>query len=311
MARQIKDPGLGSKYTPGEKRLMNKDGTFNVQKIGAPENIRDTYQSLIKMSWARFFALTFIFIICLNIVFAIVYVLIGVEHLAGNQEGDFWQNLSDAFFFSFQTFTTVGYGYISPIGKLTNFVAVIESATGLMVVAIITGLLYGRFSKPSMRLLFSENALISPYKDGWALMFRVVNLRKSTLLEVSASVALTLLIKDAIENKRKYYRLDLEISHIEFFPATWTLVHPINDKSPIKSLDIKSLNKEDLEIVIQLKAFDDTFAQHVHSRYSYQGDEVIAGAKFKPASRIDKNGDLVIPLNEFHNFELVDFPGEM
>ena len=308
MAKQIQDPGLGSKYRPGEKRLMNKDGTFNVQKIGVPGNIRDTYQTLIKITWTKFFVLTFVFIVLLNILFAIAYVFIGVDDLVGDQEGDFWQNFSEAFFFSFQTFTTVGYGHISPIGKLVNFVAAIESATGLMVFAIITGLLYGRFSRPSMRLLFSDNAIVAPYKEGWGLMFRVVNLRKSTLLEIGASVALTIHIKEGGENKRKYYRLNLEIDKIEFFPATWTIVHSIDDKSPFNTLDLNNLEKEDLEIVIQLNAFDDTFSQYVHSRYSYQGSEIIVGAKFKPASRVGDNGDLIIPLDEFHDYDVVGYP---
>lgn len=308
MAKPIQDPGLGSKFRPGEKRLMNKDGSFNVHKIGAPGNIRDAYQSLIIMSWAKFFALTIVFIFSLNLLFAFMYQFIGLEELVGDKEGDFWQNLSEAFFFSFQTFTTVGYGHISPVGKLTNFIAVIESATGLMVFAIITGLLYGRFSKPSTRLLFSNNAIIAPYKDGWALMFRVVNLRKNTLLEIEASVALTILEKNRDEEKRKYYRLDLEISKVEFFPATWTLVHPINEKSPFKNIELSNLSKEDFEVIIQMKAFDDTFSQHVHSRYSYQQNEVIVGAKFKPASHIDENGDLVIPIDEFHDYNELNYP---
>jgi len=308
MAKQIQDPGLGSKYRPGEKRLMNKDGTFNVHKIGVPGNIRDTYQTLIKMTWTKFFVITFVFIVLLNVLFAITYVFIGVEDLVGDQEGDLWQNLSEAFFFSFQTFTTVGYGHISPIGKLMNFVAAIESATGLMVFAIITGLLYGRFSRPTMRLLFSNNAIIAPYKDGWGLMFRVVNLRKSTLLEIGASVALTIHIKEGGENKRKYYRLNLEIDKIEFFPATWTIVHSLDEKSPLNTLDLNNLEKEDLEIVIQLNAFDDTFSQYVHSRYSYQGSEIIVGAKFKPASRVDESGNLIIPLDEFHDYDRVNYP---
>lgn len=284
---------------------MNKDGTFNVHKIGVPGNIRDTYQTLIKMTWVKFFALTFIFIVLLNLLFAVTYVFIGVEDLVGDKEGDIWQNLTEAFFFSFQTFTTVGYGHISPVGKLVNFVAAIESATGLMVFAIITGLLYGRFSRPSMRLLYSNNAIIAPYREGWALMFRVVNLRKSTLLEIGASVALSLHVKEGNENKRKYYRLKLEIDKIEFFPASWTIVHPIDEKSPFDSLDLKNLDKEDLEIVIQLNAFDDTFSQYVHTRYSYQGCEIVIGAKFKPASRVDESGDLIIPLDEFHDYDKV------
>jgi len=308
MAKQIQDPGLGSKFRPGEKRLMNRDGTFNVYKIGAPGNIRDFYHTLIKMTWVKFFAITFGFIISLNLFFAIIYVAIGVDQLVGDHEGDLWQNLSEAFFFSFQTFTTVGYGHIAPIGKISSFIAAIESATGLMVFAIITGLLYGRFSKPSMRVLFSNHAIIAPYQDGWALMFRVVNLRKSTLIGVGASVVLTVHVKEGGENKRKYYRLKLEIGNIEFFPASWTIVHPINEKSPFNSLDVNNLVKEDMEIVIQLNAFDDTFSQHVNSRYSYHGDEIIVGAKFKPASRINESGDLIIPLDEFHDYELVNYP---
>jgi inward rectifier potassium channel len=309
MAKQIQDPGLGSKYRPGEKRLMNKDGSFNVKKIGAPGNIRDFYQTLIKMTWVKFFALIFAFIITLNLLFALTYVLIGVEHLVGDHEGDFWQNLSEAFFFSFQTFTTVGYGHIAPVGKLTNFIAVFESATGLMVFAVITGLLYGRFSRPSMRLLFSNKALIAPYKeDGWGLMFRVVNLRKSTLLEIEASVALTLHIREGNENKRKYYRLNLEIDKIEYFPAAWTIVHPLDDKSLFNAIDIHNLANEDMEVIIQLKAFDDTFSQHVHARNSYTSSEIIVGAKFRPASRVDDDGNLIIPLDEFHDYDLVNYP---
>ena len=138
-------------------------------------------------------------------------------------------------------------------------------------------------------------------------MFRIVNLRKSTLLEISANVALTIIIKEGDEHKRKYFRLNLEIDKIEYFPATWTIVHPLNDKSPFNKLDLNKIDKEDLEIIIQLKAFDDTFSQHVHSRYSYQGKEIIVGAKFKPASRIDEAGDLIIPLDEFHDYELVNY----
>lgn len=311
MAQPIKDPGLGSKYQPGEKRLLNPDGSFNVRKIGIPGNIRDTYQWLIKMKWSRFFLLTFASIFTLNVFFAVAYVLIGNEHLVGDTEGDFLQNLSEAFFFSFQTFTTVGYGHIAPVGKLTNFIAVIESATGLMVFAIITGLLYGRFSRPSMRLLYSKNAIIAPYKDGWGLMFRTVNLRKSTLLEVEASVSMTIHRIENGQNKRKYFRLPLEIDYIEFFPASWTLVHPIDEKSPFNQLNIPNLEQEDIEIIVQLKAFDDTFSQKVHSRKSYLGSEIIVGARFKPAATVDENGELVIPLEDFHDFEQVPFPGSI
>ena len=307
VAQQITDPGLGSKYKEGSKRLMNQDGSFNVIKDGAPGNIRDFYQDLIKMTWARFLTLSFLFIFTLNLLFALVYVGLGMENLVGDKEGDFWQNLTESFYFSFQTFTTVGYGHISPVGKFVNLVAVIEAATGLMVFAVITGLLYGRFSKPSIRLLYSKNAIIAPYQDGWALMFRVVNLRKSLLLESSANVALTIHVNENGEQKRKYYRMNLEIPRIEFFASSWTLVHKIDEESPFQALDLANIHQEDLEIIIQIKAYDDTFAQNVHSRFSYQNNEIIVGAKFKPATKTDEEGNVVIPLDEFHDFEKVPF----
>ena len=268
-SQEIQDPGLGSKYQEGSKRLMNKDGTFNVIKQGVPGNIRDTYQWLIKMSWLKFLSLSFLFIFIINLIFAFIYVAIGTEYLAGNREGDFVQNLAESFFFSFQTFTTVGYGHIAPVGRFTNIVAVIEAATGLMVFAIITGLLYGRFSRPSVRLLYSKNALIAPYKDGWGFMFRIVNLRNNLLLETSANVAMTIHYNDGEEQKRKYFRIDLEISRIEYFAANWTLVHAIDEKSPFNEFDLQNINTADLEIIIQIKAYDNTFGQHVHSRNSY------------------------------------------
>ncbi len=296
----MKDPGLGSKYRPGEKRLVNPDGSFNIHKLGTPSNLRDTYQWLVKLSWSRFLALTFVIIFGLNLLFALAYVAIGVEQLQGNRPGTFWHNLGEAFFFSFQTFTTVGYGHIAPFGKVANFIAVIELYVGLMVMAIITGLLYGRFAKPSLRLLFSKNAVIAPYKNGKALMFRTVNLRKSDLLEVSASVSLTMHAKDHGEEKRKYYRLKLEIDRIEFFPGTWTLVHPIDDNSPLSRINLGNIAEEDLEIIIQLKAFDDTFSQHVHARYSYLGSEILVDHEFAPASYVDEQGNLIIEVQKIH-----------
>jgi inward rectifier potassium channel len=305
---EIQDPGLGSKYQEGSKRLMNKDGSFNVIKQGIPGNLRDTYQTLIAMSWTKFLLISLAFIFGLNLVFALIYVGIGVEDLAGDKEGSFWQNLSEAFFFSFQTFTTVGYGRISPVGKLLNFVAVFEASTGLMVFAIITGLLYGRFSRPSIRLLYSDKALIAPYKDGWGFMFRIVNLRKNLLLDTGATVAMTVHHKEGNESKRRYFRLDLEISRIDYFAANWTLVHQIDKNSPFNQLDLNNLRSSEFEIIIQIKAFDNSFGQHVHSRNSYTQDEIVVGAKFKPATRVDKEGNVILPIEEFHDYELVAYP---
>lgn len=309
MASQSKDSGFGAKYNGTTKRMINPDGSFNIIKTGINSNIRDTYHWLINMSWFRFLSLSLVMIFCINVLFALVYVLIGVEHLEGDIEGDTLDNIIQAFYFSFQTFTTVGYGHIVPVGVFINFVAFIESTTGLMVFAIITGLLYGRFSKPGMRILFSKKALIAPYKEGWALMFRVTNLRKSDLIELEARVALSQ--NQAVNgNKvRKYHRLPLEINFIEFFPASWTIVHPIEETSPLHNISASMLAETQAEIIIQLKGFDQTFSQIVHTHYSYIPSEIVIGAKFKPAYSTDADGNIILPIDEFHDFENVPFAG--
>ena len=307
MARQINDPGFGTKYASKAQRLISTDGTFNIKKTGIGTNIRDTYHKLINMSWTKFLLLSLLIIFIINVVFALVYVAIGIEHLHGDMEGDTLNNVLQAFYFSFQTFTTVGYGHITPVGIVTNLVAFLESATGLMVFAIITGLLYGRFAKPSMRLLYSKNALIAPFKDGWAMMFRVTNIRRSLLIAMSANVAIS--IRDVLKgaDKREYYRLPLQLSNIEFFPGSWTLVHPIDKDSPFNKIDLHNLEKEDFEIIIQIKGFDETFGQTVHSHYSYITEELVVGAKFRLAYEFDENGQSYLPVDKFNDFDIVEY----
>ena len=307
MATQINDPGLGSKYGGKTKRLINQDGTFNIRKIGINSNIRDNFHLLINMSWARFLSLALIGIFIINIAFALVYVMIGVEQLSGDIEGDTLDNILQAFYFSFQTFTTVGYGQIVPIGKFINLVAFLESTTGLMVFAIITGLLYGRFSKASMRILYSSKSLIAPHKDGWAFMFRVTNMRKSMLTELSASLSISIVEKVKEEKVRRYYLLPLEIKFIQFFPASWTIVHYIDQKSELAKIDLSKLNDLDAEFIVQLKGFDQTFSQTVHSHYSYICSEVVVGGKFKPAYSYDEDGTMILPIDQFHEYELVEY----
>lgn len=307
MADQLKDPGLGSKYDGKTKRLINRDGSFNIKKVGINSNIRDTYHSLINMTWTKFLSIAILFILLINIGFALLYVAIGVEHLKGDVEGDTLNNILQAFFFSFQTFTTVGYGLIVPIGAVMNMVAFLESTTGLMVFAIITGLLYGRFAKPNMRILYSDKALIAPYKNGWAFMFRVTNMRKSMLIELNASIAIAIVETDKGEKVRKYYKLPLEIDSIEFFPASWTIVHQIDNSSELSKINLEDLSKIEAEFIIQLKGFDQTFGQSVHSHYSYICNEVVLGGKFKPAYSYDDEGNTVLPIDQFHEYDEVEY----
>ena len=301
MAKRPLDPGLGLKFNRDAQRIINKDGTFNVNRKGPKFSFRNTYQWLIKMSWRKFLLIVFAFLLVVNAIFAIIYLAIGVEFLVGMEMKSFGHNFLEAYYFSFQTFTTVGYGHIYPIGHGANLVATLESVLGWMCFALVTGLLYGRFSKAKARLLYSEKALISPYQQGQALMFRVANWRNSLLMEMEA----TLMVTYVDNGSRRYAPLEMELSKILYFPLNWTLVHHIGKESPLYNKTEEDFRKMDIEVLILLKGFDDTFNEMVHSRYSYKWSEMIWKARFLPAYETDGLGNIVFSLNKIHDYETV------
>ncbi|NNF21917.1 MAG: hypothetical protein HKN67_08240 [Saprospiraceae bacterium] len=306
--KETLDPGFGTRYQQDAKRLINKDGTFNVIRKGVGFSSRNVYQDLIKMSWTRFFFATMLLIFSLNTIFSLIYMGIGMEDIEGEIRGQgFFHNFSQAFYFSFQTFTTVGYGRLSPVGDLSSFVAAIEAMVGLMCFALVTGLLYGRFSRPNISLEYSKNVLVSPYKDGWALMFRIANRRQSLLMNMKASVSLTFKEATNGEMMRRYFVLNLERKNILFFPLSWTIVHPIDSESPFYEIDLNTINDYDLEIMIQMEGFDETFGNVVHSRYSYLPSEIEIGAKFQPAFKTDKKGNVILDMDDLHIFDKVPY----
>jgi len=301
--------GFGSTANEESKeRLINKDGSFNVKRKSLNYfTSLSLYHSLLDMSWPKFFGLSAIYYSILNIIFAALYLLVGSDAIGGSPSGTFSGLLLNAFFFSVQTSSTIGYGHLLPGNTLANIIVTIESFIGLLGVAIITGLLFARFSKPNAKILFSENALISPFQDKKAFMFRIVNARKNQLLEVEAEVNLA--INQIIENKsiRKFHKVELEYSRIPYFPLSWTIVHPIDNNSPLKNLDKDGLVKADPEFFILIKGVDDTFNQYVYSRSSYKISEIVWGAKFK--SIVDRNESkkkFTIDIGNLSTFEKVD-----
>ncbi|MBK9511304.1 MAG: hypothetical protein IPO04_18545 [Cytophagaceae bacterium] len=186
--------------------------------------------------------------------------------------------------------TTVGYGRVSPVGYITNIIASVEAFLGLLSFSILTGLLYGRFSRPVPRILYSEKAIIAPYLDINGLMVRMANEKSNQLINVEASMIFS---RNEIENgmvKRKYYGLDLERSKVKFFAMSWTLVHPITEKSVLFGETPESLKASDAEILVSVEGTNDTFADYIHSRKSYLFDEIEMGRKFKPML-LESTGD--------------------
>ncbi len=283
ISNRTKDLELGfGKNITTDGRMMNADGTFNAvrQSMQSSDNI---YYFLIRMSWGRFFLLVFTCYVLINALFALAYYLLGIEHLQGMQPAGFGHDFMEAYFFSTQTLTTVGYGRINPVGLPANVLAALESFTGLLAFALISGILYGRFSRPLAKIAFSENLLVSPYQGIQALMFRMVNARKSELLETEVQMVITLNQPDDDGRLiRRFFPLELELNKISFFPLSWTVVHALNEKSPMYGFTDKDLLESKAEFLVLVKGTDETNQQTLHARHSYIADDVAWNARFRP-----------------------------
>jgi inward rectifier potassium channel len=290
------DPGFTEQYRGELQRIINRRGQFNVRKRGTTWRDIHPYLFMVNVSWPAFAAIIFAGYVIANVAFAFVYLRIGVEHLRGEQASTAFGHFLNAFFFSAQTFTTVGYGSLSPEGLAANMVASLQALLGLMAFAIATGLLFGRFSRPVARLAFSEQMVVAPYQGGQSLQFRLANRRTNNLMEIEARVLL-MTVEDSDRGLlRKYTPLTLERAAVQFLPLTWTVVHPIDEASPLWGLTAADLARMQAEFLILIKAFDDTFFQTVHVRHSYRHQEVVLGARFVIAFEADARGEMVLDL---------------
>jgi inward rectifier potassium channel len=303
------DPGLTQQYTGVLKRAINQDGQFNVRRTGVTWREFHPYLYLINATWPVFLAIVVLAFVIANLIFASLYMWVGIAQLKGAQAPSSWSEFWNAFFFSAHTLTTVGYGNIYPTGPGENTIAIIEALLGLLLFAIVTGLVFGRFSRPSARIGFSKTMLVAPYMGGKSLQFRIVNRRSNNLIDLNAQ--LLLMTVDLADGtlQRKFARLELERENVLFFPLTWTIVHPLGESSPLYGKTAEDLERLQVEILIMIKAFDDTFGQSVQVRYSYRYDEITWGAKFTPAFEIEPNGDLRLEVNKVGNIEPVALPG--
>ncbi len=301
------DLGFGSKVTERTNtRFINRDGSFNVIREGLPFlQSLSLYHSLITMSWLQFYGSILLAYFVVNTIFAIGYFLCGPNALYGSDAVTVQQRFFDSFFFSVQTLATIGYGKISPQGIVANILVTIEALTGLLGVALATGLSFARFSRPSAKIAYSQNAIIAPYKDGTAFEFRILNQRKNQLFDVDVTVVLSKMETHQEKKVRKFYPLTLERSKVVFFPLHWTIVHPIDEQSPLKEMTSEDLKNGDVEVFILLRATDETFSQTVHSRSSYKHHEIIVGAKFGDMFISNNEQQVSIDARRLHNIDKV------
>jgi inward rectifier potassium channel len=293
------DPGLTQQYTGVLKRAINQDGQFNVRRTGTGWRDWHPYLYMISTPWPMFFAIVTATFLVLNCLFALAYCLAGIDNLKNAQAETGFLTFLNAFFFSAHTLSTVGYGNMWPIGPAANFVAVMESLVGVLGFAIATGLLFGRFSRPSARFGFSKSMVVAPYQDTTSLQFRVVNRRSNNIIDLEARVLL-MMVELSSDGKplRRYRELTLERPAVLFFPLTWTVVHPIVEGSPLFGVTTQELERMQAEVLIMMKGHDESFGQSVHARYSYRYDEIVWGARFDTAFELEENGDLRIEVDK-------------
>jgi inward rectifier potassium channel len=293
------DPGLTQEYTGPIRRTINKDGSFNVRRRGVTNIAGNVYMLMVTTTWVRFFAVVAICYIAVNFIFAGLYMAIGPDGLHPTERDLHLPAFGRAFFFSVQTLTTVGYGSIYPYGFEAHLVAALEAALGLMLFALGTGLLFARFSRPTSRLVFSETMVVAPYRGITALEFRVANARPNVLVNVHADMVLTTVEPGPDGKLRRTFRaLPLERNEIFFLALSWTVVHPINEASPLWGKTQDEFKNLQAEVLILLKGYDDSFSQTVHTRYSYRWDETGWAVRFTPAFEVAPEGHMVLDIGK-------------
>lgn len=295
-SKQNNDTGFSSNNTSAGGRFINKDGTFNVVKEGMSFLKRfSIFNDMLHLPQWKFILVIFIFFIIINLLFTCIYYLIGPQQLDGLITITPWKTFREIFYFSTQTFTTVGYGHVSPVGDAANIVAGIEALTGFLSLAIGTGLIYGRFSKPKSYLVFSDEALISPYKNGKAIMFRFAAYKdKHTLTDLEIKVNTGLMLTEDGHADYKYFSLNLERSKVETMPLSWTVVHPIDENSPFYGFTEEDMKMADAELYVWIRGFDDVFNNTVQQRTSYTYNEIIFNRRFVPMYRESEDGNTTI-----------------
>jgi inward rectifier potassium channel len=296
MKQQPFDPGITQSYDGRIRRIVNRDGSFNVRRHGRRLHDFHFYQFFIQLSWPAFFAVVLAAFLAVTVAFTGLFFAVGIGGLQGIPAGTSIERFFQVFFFSVQTLTTVGYGSIAPRGIGANIVASIGAMMGVLGFAFSAGLLYGRFSRPNARILFSTHAIVSPFQGGTSLQLRIANQRANALVDIEATVVLMTVEGTGREARRVYAKLELERPSVFFLPLTWTIVHPIDASSPLSGKSAEDLALHAAEIMVLIRAFDDTFSQVVNARSSYRFDEILWGRKFVPAFHNDENGHLVLDL---------------
>lgn len=307
-AKDNPDTGFGVQANQLGERFVRKDGSFNMSKQGWPLWKRiSIYSFILRLSWLQFFGAILLFYFVVNIIFTFLYCWAGFDQLTGILATTKWGRIKEVFFFSTQTFTTVGYGRINPVQQAADIISAIQSMMGWLFFALVTGLLYGRFTQPKAYLAFTQKALVSPFKGGWGLMFRMVPYKEHHYLtDARVVVNVAFMVVEDEKPVYKFYELKLERSRVDSLSTNWTVVHPIDADSPIVNFTKEDMDASDLELYVQVTGFDHIFSNTVMQRTSYTYPEIVWNAKFAPMYRESTNGQItIIELDKLDAYNLL------
>ena len=287
-------------------RLLNPDGTFNVARRGLPfwQSLH-LYQIFTRMSWLRFYLVTTGAYLLVNLLFGAAFFLAGRGAVQGFTSSSPLGRFKECFYFSVQTFSTIGYGSYYPATDTAHLLVLLEAVTGLFFVALATGMVFARFSHPQAKILFSERAVIAPFKGGKAFMFRIANARKNQLLDVEARVVLSRRDDTALA-MRRFFPLTLERDSVMFLPLHWVVVHPIDEKSPLWELDEKSCPAASVECLAQIRGVDEANSETVHARISYEARQFVWNARFADMYDPPRDGVVGIDMRKLSDIEPIE-----
>lgn len=280
------------------ERLVDARGRVQFERVGAPRApLNDLYHSMLTARYSTVIGLFFVVYLTGNVLFAGLY-LLGGDVISGAERGSF----ADAFFFSVQTMTTIGYGALTPEGTYANVLVTAEAFTGLLGFSLATGLLFAKFSRPSSRVLFADRLVIDHWHGGvMALKLRVANGRANQIAE--ANVTLTLIWDEILDDGsrfRRFSELPLVRHHSPIFALSWTVVHPLDDTSPLTGLSRDDLEARGAELLLALTGVDETFAQGVQSRRAWVPAEIDWHARYADIIYVADDGRRVIDYRYMH-----------
>ncbi len=280
------DIGFGFKFS-NKRRLVNDDGSFNITKTG--KGSLHLYEWLVEMSWTKFFLLLVVMYIVVNSIFGLLFMWAGIDTLEGIRSGPWYYEFGQCFFFSIQTFTTVGYGIVGPIGFWANLLAASNAFLGLLAFALATGLFFARFSKARSSIKFSKNVILTPFGNEFkSIQLRIINTSNVKMTDMQARMLLTWLDEEKGKYKRKFERLELFIDSIYLFPLNWTIVHVIDKDSPLFNKSIEWLKDHFAELIIIVKGFDDNYSQFITDYRGYDLAEVKENYKFETMYQVSE-----------------------